>query len=114
MASAGMAIGSHSYSHARLSTLDDSTLRRELSESKDTIARETGRECAHFAAPWGQPWEAFRPDRDPDVARAVGYRSFFTTVRGRARPKQTSPLAIPRERIEPSWGTYNLKYFLSL
>jgi peptidoglycan/xylan/chitin deacetylase (PgdA/CDA1 family) len=114
MGQAGMTIGSHSYSHARLSALDPAALARELADSKAAIERETGRPCTHFAAPWGQPRESFDPDRDPQAARAAGYRSFFTTVRGRAAPGKTSPLAVPREKIEPSWGLYNLKYFLSL
>jgi peptidoglycan/xylan/chitin deacetylase (PgdA/CDA1 family) len=114
MARAGMTIGSHTYSHVRLSELDAAAVRLELSRSKAAIEREIGQPCVHFAAPWGQPWETFQPGRDPEAARDLGYRSFFTTVRGRASPGATSPLAIPRERIEPRWGLYNLRYFLSL
>lgn len=112
MADAGMTIGSHTFSHVNLADLAAADVEDELTRSKQTIAERIGRQCEHFAAPWGQPDISFLPDRDPALARKVGYKSFFTTVRGAATSANT-PHMIPRERVEPSWGDYHLKFFLS-
>lgn len=113
MSEGGMTIGSHTYSHRNLSTLGDAEARDELEKSKRIIESNLRMECRHFACPWGQPNEAFKPGRDPELARHLGYRSFFTTVRGRAK-EGTSVFLLPREKVEPDWATYHLKYFFSL
>ena len=113
MSEGGMTIGSHTYAHRNLWTLGDDEVREELEKSKRVIESNLQMECRHFACPWGQPNEAFKPERDPELARSVGYRSFFTTVRGWAN-EDSSVHLLPREKVEPEWGTYHLKYFFSL
>jgi peptidoglycan/xylan/chitin deacetylase (PgdA/CDA1 family) len=111
LASFGMEVGSHSLSHRRFSGLTEAEARDELRLSRARIEAETGRPCRHFAAPWGQPGADYAPTRDPDLAREAGYRSFFTTLPGRA-DADTSPWAVPRTRLEPSWGEAETRYAL--
>jgi peptidoglycan/xylan/chitin deacetylase (PgdA/CDA1 family) len=109
LAQAGMEVGSHSMSHARLARLDAAALQAQVTASRRRIEAELRRPCRHFACPWGQPIEDYLPERDPDAVRAAGYSSFVTTIRGRARPG-TSPWTIPRIRMEPEWGLRQLHY----
>lgn len=112
MARAGVTIGSHSLSHRRFSTLDDLQAITELSVSKSRIEHEVGQCCEHFACPWGQPRDDYLPARDPRLAAAAGYHSFFTTIRGSAT-SDTSRWAIPRVRLEPGWGLAQLRYLFT-
>ena len=68
--------------------------------------------CA-IACPWGKPGRDFKEDRDPALARALGYRSFLTTKYG-AMAGGGSPFAIRRVGLLARFGTYQLRYFLSL
>jgi len=95
-----------------LASLDASAVADELRASKMLIERELGRSCRHFACPWGQPNTDFRPDRDPMIAQQLGYGSFFTTLRGKARQGQSTFL-LPRDKIEPGWGNYQMRFFFS-
>ncbi len=110
---AGMTIGSHSARHRPLIRLDDADARAELAESKAAIEAALGRPCDHFCCPWGKPGRDFRIDRDPETARALGYRSFLTTKYGAMTPGD-SPFAIRRVSLIARFGTYQLRYFLSL
>lgn len=110
---AGMTIGSHSASHARLATLDDAEVRRELMDSKAAIENALGTPCHHFCPPYGKPGEDFRPDRDPALARDAGYRSLVTGVRGPSHAN-ADPFAIRRDHLLANWGLHQLRYFLSL
>jgi peptidoglycan/xylan/chitin deacetylase (PgdA/CDA1 family) len=84
----GIEIGSHTVSHPHLTRLDDAELHRELSESRERIGDELGRECRFLAYPFG--------DEDPRVraaARRAGYHAAFSL------PGATSPVdrfGIPR------------------
>jgi glycosyltransferase involved in cell wall biosynthesis/peptidoglycan/xylan/chitin deacetylase (PgdA/CDA1 family) len=110
---AGMTIGSHSAGHRRLIGLDDAGARDELALSKAAIEAALGRRCDHFCCPWGKPGRDFQVGRDPELARALGYRSFLTTKYGAMRPGE-SPFAIRRVGLVARFGTYQLRYFLSL
>lgn len=99
---AGMSIGSHSHSHRPLLPLDDDAVRDELAASKATLEDRLGIKVQDFCAPFGQPWQTYRPDRDTVLAAEVGYRSFVTTVRGAVRPGD-SPFAVKRLTMEPEW-----------
>lgn len=112
MAANGMTIGSHTYSHVPLANLSAAEASDELHRSARAISENVGVECRHFAAPWGQPNKDFDPDRDPALARTAGYHSFLTTVRG-AVTNTKSPYQVPREQLEPGWGNYHLRFFLS-
>ena len=112
MADAGMTIGSHTISHARLATLSDGDAESEMVQSKQTIEAELGRPCIHFCSPFGQPDADFLPGRDPDLARRAGYRSFLMTQRGVMR-QGDSPMLIRRDHVLANWGSHQLRYFLS-
>jgi peptidoglycan/xylan/chitin deacetylase (PgdA/CDA1 family) len=113
MVEGGCTIGSHSLSHARLAHLDEAGVSVELARSKTLIEQRVGQSCHHFACPWGQPHDDFQPDRDPAIAARLGYRSFFSTVRGKAVQGQPTS-TLPREKVEPHWGNYHIRYFFSL
>lgn len=112
MLRAGMTIGSHTLSHARLYALDESQTRHQLVLSKNIIERKLGIECKHFACPWGQVGKHF-DIRDAKIAREAGYRSFLTTHRGRNQ-WGTSPFALSRDHLYANWSVYQLRYFFSL
>jgi len=52
MTSAGMDFGSHSCTHARMTTLEISKIRKELVSSKEKIESETGTKVELFAFPY--------------------------------------------------------------
>jgi peptidoglycan/xylan/chitin deacetylase (PgdA/CDA1 family) len=107
----GGTIGSHTFSHHRLSTLAAQEVTNELVTSRLMLERELNLACDQFACPWGQPGRDYIVERDPGLAAAAGYRSFFTTIRGSAL-RGTSPWAIPRIRLEPEWELHQLRYLL--
>ncbi len=53
LARAGFEIGSHSFSHKNMSTLDAGELERELSEAENIIEQQLQRKVKHFAYPYG-------------------------------------------------------------
>lgn len=89
-------IGSHSVSHADLVGLDDEALKRELTESRDTIARETGRAPSLFCYPMGRFDERVRR-----AVRDAGYRAACAT-NPPADAAPGDPYAIRRIKISPS------------
>jgi len=110
---AGMVIGSHTHSHARLSRLDADGVWREMQTSKALIEREVRRPCLHFCSPWGKPFADYLPGRDPWIARRVGFLSFHTGIRGATRAG-ASPFEIRRDHLLAGWGIPELRYFLAL
>jgi len=112
LARAGMTIGSHTVSHRILSELSDAEVEYELRASKETLEKELDAPCVHFCAPRGRPVLDFDPDRDPAIARRLGYRSFLTTQRGSAS-RVPGPMAVERDHTIAWWRPYQLRYFLS-
>jgi peptidoglycan/xylan/chitin deacetylase (PgdA/CDA1 family) len=112
LAAGGIEIGSHSVTHPHLANLDQATAETELAASRARIEAELAQPCLHFACPFGQPGEDYRPERDPAQAQQAGYRSFLTTIPGRAQAG-ADPWALPRVRMEPGWGTAELRYAFS-
>ncbi|MBA3341804.1 MAG: polysaccharide deacetylase family protein [Gemmatimonadaceae bacterium] len=112
MADAAMTIGSHSVNHILLSTSSDTEVERELRESKSMIEREIGRPCNHFSCPRGRPGVDFKSDRDPQIARRLGYKSFLTAQRGSVR-RLPDPFLIERDHLLALSGTHHLRYFFS-
>jgi peptidoglycan/xylan/chitin deacetylase (PgdA/CDA1 family) len=53
LVSAGIAIGAHSWSHPRLTDLDDEGLRREIVEGADRLEQTLGAPVRHLAYPYG-------------------------------------------------------------
>ncbi len=111
MLAAGMTIGSHTVSHANLSSLDESSVLDELSRSKAVIELKLGIPCRHSACPWGIPGIHFRLNRDPGLAARAGYATFLTTARGLNRPGD-SPLYVRRDHLLANWPDYQLRYFM--
>ncbi|MEH3116128.1 MAG: polysaccharide deacetylase family protein [Methylorubrum populi] len=98
----GLDVGSHTATHSRLSRLDRAQVADEFARSRRDLAALTGREIRHFACPWGVAGRDFDPDRDPALAGESGYRTFFTTRRGRALSAADLP-RMPRHVVEPHW-----------
>lgn len=80
MRRAGMEIGSHSVSHRRLTTLDETSLEAELRDSRDALGRILGEPVMSFAYPYGD-WDR----RCADAVHRAGYASACTTRTGWAR-----------------------------
>jgi peptidoglycan/xylan/chitin deacetylase (PgdA/CDA1 family) len=112
LANAGIiTIGAHTHTHAALALLSAEEARQELTLAKARIEQELGGPCSHFACPFGVPGDHFRVDRDPQIARAVGYRSFCTVERGANRTGD-DPFHIRRDYLSSDWGNDQLRYFL--
>jgi len=112
MVAAGMTIGSHTRSHVRLAGLGENEVRRQLTESKQTIEEKLGIACKHFACPWGGAGKDFDSQRDVAFASDAGYRSFLTTRRGK-NTSGDAPYAIRRDNTYANWSTHQLRYFMS-
>ncbi len=77
MHAAGMEIGSHTVSHARLPTLDDAALARELTDSRAALEDLLGAPVTGLAYPYG-----LYDERCRTAARDAGYRHASTTQSG--------------------------------
>lgn len=84
LVAAGMAIGSHSFTHADLSVADDRTIADEVARSKAVLEERLRVDITTFSVPFGRDDGRI----DPHL-KAAGY----------AR-KLTNPLAVPRARID--------------
>jgi peptidoglycan/xylan/chitin deacetylase (PgdA/CDA1 family) len=73
----GVALHSHTCSHASLPTLGDDELRRELVESRSALQRLLGRPVDYLAYPFGH-----LDERVAAAARGAGYRAAFSTQPG--------------------------------
>jgi peptidoglycan/xylan/chitin deacetylase (PgdA/CDA1 family) len=93
-ASMGVDIGSHTLSHAHLTRLGDSELKRELEDSKERIEDELRRPCRFLAYPYGE-----QDGRVRAAARSAGYEGAFAL-----RARRGDPYAIPRVDIYRSDG----------
>jgi hypothetical protein len=112
LSEAGMTVGSHTMTHARLIDLDGDAVAVEMRSSKEVIEEKLGRPCRDFCCPWGRPGEDFLPARDPAMAAAQGYRSFLTTARGAMVPG-ADPMAIRRDHLLANWSNRQLRYFFA-
>jgi len=88
-------VGAHSVTHPRLAKLDADLARREMDESRDCIARETGVTPRHFCYPVGDPTSAGA--REFALAEELGFTSAVTTRPGMIFPEHRDHLlALPR------------------
>lgn len=78
---AGMDIGAHTHNHVKLPTLPDTLAQQEIAGCKSALEDIVGREVAHFCYPFGM----FAPQHVA-MARAAGYVSATTTLRGKVQP----------------------------
>lgn len=91
MAEAGWEIGSHTVSHPHLTSLDDSTLREELVESRQECSQRTGAPCQSIAFPYGD-----HDQRVIDASREAGYSAVATIP---WRLEQTDRFVWPRTGV---------------
>ena len=75
--SSGFEIGSHSLSHGHLTSLDDASIRREISDSKRTLEGLTNNKVTLFSYPHG----AFNK-RVEDALKGEGYSAACTSITG--------------------------------
>lgn len=106
---AGMELGAHTRTHARLTALDASALWDEIAGSKRALEDRFGREVTQFCYPWGA-----HDDRVVEAVREAGFTAATTTVRGRARPP-LDLLRVPRLHVLRHHGpvAFRLKLFTS-
>lgn len=90
---AGMTVGSHTVSHARLAEIDPRAQRAELADSKTALEDMLGAEVRHLCYPFGSFNRA-----SIVAATEVGYASATTCLRGTAI-RADHPLALPRKAI---------------
>jgi peptidoglycan/xylan/chitin deacetylase (PgdA/CDA1 family) len=103
---AGITIGSHSATHAKLGDLDPERQRAELADSKAALEDLLGEPVRHLCYPFGNfDLGAVR------AAAALGYVSAVTCLRG-AATRADHPLVLPRKAI--SYGDSLLGYWWKL
>ncbi len=90
---AGMELGAHTRTHARLTTLDDVHLEDEVGGCKRALEDRFGLRVSQFCYPWGA-----HDDRVVEAVRNAGFEGATTTVRGRARAG-VDPLRVPRVHV---------------
>jgi peptidoglycan/xylan/chitin deacetylase (PgdA/CDA1 family) len=94
MRSAGMAFGSHTWSHRNLAELDDAEAERELSRSREVLEARLSAPVSAIAYPWGK-LRRHVTERTFRAAARTGYRLGVFSL---PRPVRESdpPLRIPR------------------
>lgn len=97
-------IGSHTLTHANLSTLDETGRCQELFASRQALQTLTGQPIDSFAYPFG-----IYSDADVSVAKDAGYLDAVTTIEGIDR-RQPLPDFLQLKRIKVS-GKDNLLAF---
>lgn len=97
---AGMELGSHSCSHARLQELPKDAAQHEIAESRATLRKMFGVPVEHFAYPFGQ----FAAET-VELVRRAGYVSAVTVVPGVARTSDDR-LRLPRMLVDGERGLW--------
>jgi peptidoglycan/xylan/chitin deacetylase (PgdA/CDA1 family)/glycosyltransferase involved in cell wall biosynthesis len=94
----GMEIGSHTVTHPRLTQISEAVIRRELSESKDSLQQILGSEVISFAYPYGAVQPAIKSLVDEagykfavaaDSGPIAFYQDFFEIRRTQVFPWTT-------------------------
>jgi|HubBroStandDraft_6_1064221.scaffolds.fasta_scaffold34562_3 peptidoglycan/xylan/chitin deacetylase (PgdA/CDA1 family) len=98
MVSGGMAIGSHTHSHAVLTQLGPEQQLSEMGQSRLLLSSELGIEAEALAYPVGA--KATFSDETQQVARDVGYRVAFSAHGGTNLPGATSRYDVKRVGID--------------
>jgi peptidoglycan/xylan/chitin deacetylase (PgdA/CDA1 family) len=106
----GLSIGSHTVNHPRLMNLGDAQCLDELRTSKQVIEEKLTGKCDHFACPFGIPNVHFRIEREPVMAKSVGYKTFLTTKRG-LNHDHSDPFLVCRDHMQCNWNVGQLRYF---
>jgi peptidoglycan/xylan/chitin deacetylase (PgdA/CDA1 family) len=90
LAERGVEVGSHTVTHAHLTTLGDGELARELRDSRERLEAELARPCRFLAYPYGE-----EDGRVRRAARDAGYEAAF----GLSADGAADRYAIPRVGI---------------
>jgi len=94
MRSAGMSIGSHTWSHLNLARIDDAEAERELTRSKAVLEARLSAPVSAVAYPWGK-LRRHVTERTFAAAGRAGYRLGAFSL-PRAVRESDPPLGIPR------------------
>lgn len=107
MAAAGMEIGSHSVSHPDLTSLDDTTLRKELTDSMGAIEDRLGIHIAELCYPLGRTSR-----RVQSAAATAGYTSAVTTRDGTVHAADRL-LRLSRARVRGSYSAHSVSWLVN-
>ena len=89
-------IGSHTVSHARISSLSSQDAFAELHDSRERLRNKLGVAARHFAFPYGRSGDCGA--RDFAIAKQAGYASAATTRKGIVRAGQDA-YSLPRNTL---------------
>lgn len=89
-------IGSHTVTHARISSLAPAAALAELQGSRERLQSKLGVAARHFAFPYGRSGDC--GGREFDLARQAGFASAATTRKGIIRKGQ-DPFRLPRNTL---------------
>ena len=106
MAAGGMEIGSHTVSHLELNSLGSKRLKRELTESRETLVALTGQEINMLCYPSGRYNNATKTAADD-----AGYLTAVTTKYGFAQKSQGA-FELKRIRVSTGCGANWMKSVL--
>ncbi len=95
-------IGAHTLTHPMLAKHDATSVRREMTASRQRIETEIGLPIRHFAYPVGDPTSA--GPREFTLAAELGFSSAVTTRPGMIFPEHgRSRTALPRLSLNGNW-----------
>jgi peptidoglycan/xylan/chitin deacetylase (PgdA/CDA1 family) len=103
---AGMDVGSHTQTHANLTTINAHEARAQIAQSKADLQQTIGTEVRHFCYPYG--W--FSPEHEVMV-REAGYITATSTRRGRVQ-RGHNPFAL--NRIMVARATNPVQFFMKI
>lgn len=104
LTSRGVTIGSHTATHAVMTSLDARDAARELRDSRHRLAEMIGRDVTMFCFPYGAYSDALIP-----LCREAGYDRVFTCL---PEPASQSEFVVGRVRVDPT--DWPLEFHLKL
>lgn len=102
LADAGVSIGSHSYSHAVLTSLGEEECERDLRASRELLE-----DLLHGPVPFLAYPRGFHDERVRRAAARAGFRNSFTLPEDREEP---GPHAVPRVGVYPGNDAASLRW----
>ncbi len=103
LASGGMTIGSHGWSHRSLGQMSPAEVRDEAARSRDELQSRLGHPITSLAYPYGT--RADFNQTTVDVLAETGYTTAFTSQHG-AIAHRADSLQLPRVKVEGGEGTW--------